>query len=138
MREAVEQYRRLVELRPDNAVFANNLAIALHESGESDAVAFARRAHELAPDNGAITDTLGWILAQRGDAEAIGLLEAAVRQAPDSIEIRFHLAQALADQSQHQRAIEVLRELPTDGAPNETLERAQGLRAKLESSTAID
>jgi predicted Zn-dependent protease len=134
--ETVEQYRRLVELRPGNAVFANNLAIALQDRGESDAVAVARRAHELEPDNGAITDTLGWILAQRGDAEGIALLEAAVRQAPDSMEIRLHFAQALADQGQDGRALGVLRELPAGGGSLEAIEQARRLRARLESGAA--
>jgi tetratricopeptide (TPR) repeat protein len=96
--EAIEQFRRVVEIDPDNAQALNNLAYLLAErdhQGEQ-ALKYAQRAVELAPDQPAYYDTLGWILYQKGLYNpAIKYLERASSE-PGNVAWKYHLSMAYA------------------------------------------
>jgi tetratricopeptide (TPR) repeat protein len=60
---AIANYRKALELDPDNAVAGNNLAWLLCESGTGldEALSLAKAAKKKYPENPEIADTLGWI-----------------------------------------------------------------------------
>lgn len=93
---AVKHLHVALEREPDNPVFLNNLAWAMHELKQPNALQYAERAHELAPDNAAIMDTLGWILVENGNGpRGLELLGRASELAPNAYGIRLHFAKAL-------------------------------------------
>ena len=93
---AVNRLNIALERQPDNPVFLNNLAWAMHELKQPNALKYAERANELAPDNAAIMDTLGWILVESGNGpRGLELLARASDLAPNAYSIRLHFAQAL-------------------------------------------
>lgn len=125
---AIRQYEALLEQYPQSALVLNNLAWLYFETGDERAVEMARRAHELAPDSSAITDTLGWILFKRGETQrARELLEQAASQAPAEPEIQYHLAVALADTGDVQRAGEVARQILANPEAVDFHDEAQAL-----------
>ncbi|GAB5481945.1 MAG: hypothetical protein Pars92KO_17020 [Parasphingorhabdus sp.] len=82
-----------------NAIVMNNSALVqLELDNKSEAVRFARAAFALTPDDPNVLDTLGWTLLQSGQdkTEALKLLRQASSRAPGNLEIRWHLANALA------------------------------------------
>ncbi len=93
--KAVERYRRVIELDPQNSVALNNLAFRLSErpEGMDEALPMARKAAALAPRNPSVLDTLGWIHYRAGNhAEAAKYVLEAVRLDPYVPEIRLHAA----------------------------------------------
>jgi Tfp pilus assembly protein PilF len=128
---AREHYERLLERAPDNPVLLNNLAWALLEIGDDGALDAARRAHDLQPDNAAIVDTYGWVLHRRGDDGAVAVLERAVELAPGIPELQYHLASALADAGQAERARTLLDDALGAGEFSER-EDAEALAARLQ------
>lgn len=94
---AAEHYRILNRNAPGNPTVLNNLAWALHESGDATASTYAEQALKVRPGDPSIMDTLGWIKIQRGDLQSgIALLQKALSKAPDSADIQWHLASAHA------------------------------------------
>ena len=98
--DAIETYRQIIRLQPDNAHALNELAWMLHVAGDPDAEATAKRAYALQADNAAIADTYGWILVNQEAADAIArgveVLRKAVAAAPAAPTLRYHLAAGLA------------------------------------------
>jgi putative PEP-CTERM system TPR-repeat lipoprotein len=93
---AEQRYRMALERQPQNPMYLNNMAWAMHELKQPQALEYAQQAHELAPDNPAVMDTLGWIFVARGENErGLELLGRASELAPGAYDIRLHFAQAL-------------------------------------------
>ncbi len=93
---AVKRLHVALEREPDNPMFLNNLAWAMHELKQPNALQYAERANELAPENAAIMDTLGWILVESGNSpRGLELLARASDLAPNAYGIRLHFAKAL-------------------------------------------
>jgi tetratricopeptide (TPR) repeat protein len=99
--EAIERYRHVIRVAPNEPIAYNNLAWIYAETGNLvEAEALAKRALKLtSPDSGAgaaVRDTLGWIYyrTQRYD-EAMKLLQEAVTSMPGSAEVRYHLGMTL-------------------------------------------
>lgn len=108
--EAIEAYRRTINLDPNNAVALNNLAWMYQEDGREEALQLAERAYRLQPRNASIADTYGWILLQRGQIEqSLEVLEAAHELAPDSRDIAEHLAEAYRAAGDDTRAEQLLQ-----------------------------
>lgn len=83
----------------DNAIVMNNSALVQLKLGKNaQAVKFARAAVALTPDDPNVLDTLGWTLLKSSPdkVEALKLLRKASSRAPGNLEIRWHLANALA------------------------------------------
>jgi uncharacterized protein (TIGR03790 family) len=95
--QAIERYRRILNITPNDVAALNNLAYALavRKQAPVDALPLAERAHALDVGNPGVSDTLGWIKHLLGNhQEAATLLAEAVRWAPQSPEIRLHAAHA--------------------------------------------
>lgn len=108
-----------------NALIMNNSALVQLELGnKTEAVKFARAALALTPGDPNVLDTLGWTLLQSGQdkAEALKLLQRASSRAPGNLEIRWHLANALAANG---RAAEAKRMIASLKAFASTEQQAQ-------------
>ncbi|MDX1252536.1 MAG: PEP-CTERM system TPR-repeat protein PrsT [Gammaproteobacteria bacterium] len=131
-KEAVEQYKKVLEKQPNNVVALNNLAWLSYEQGYPGAVDYAEKAYSLAPEQPVIGDTLGWILVQKGQVKrGLELLQAAASKASAAGGIRYHYAVALdkAGYSQEARK-ELERLLKNNGEFNEAAD-ARALLKKL-------
>jgi len=102
---AIEEFRKVMDLDPNNAAGANNLAYLLVNSGGNidEALKFAQQAKRLAPENAAVDDTIGWALYNKGlFASAVQYLEPAAAQGP-AIR-KYHLAMAYFKAGEKTRA----------------------------------
>lgn len=92
LKSAMETYKTILKLQPDNTIAMNNLAWLLKDTDRQQALELAARANELQPDNPAILDTFGWILHLNGEHDkAHDIIQQALALAPDNEEIREHL-----------------------------------------------
>ncbi|MGF1660789.1 MAG: tetratricopeptide repeat protein [Rubrimonas sp.] len=94
---AETDFRRALELQPDQPLVLNYLGYSWVDMGENldEAKAMIERAVELRPEDGYITDSLGWALYRIGDFEgAVEWLEKAVALAPVDPTINDHLGDA--------------------------------------------
>jgi uncharacterized protein (TIGR03790 family) len=92
--KAIERYRAIIAVDPNNLIALNNLAYALAERQHQpkEALPLAQKAYGLAPAP-EIADTLGWIHHLLGDdAAAARWLDKAVTDAPNMIDVRIHAA----------------------------------------------
>src|SRR5207237_5077991 len=93
--KAIEQYKALLALSPNDPIGLNNLAygLAVHRNQPREALPIAQRAFKAAGANPTIVDTLAWVHHLLGnDAEAARLLTDAVKQETGSADIRVHAA----------------------------------------------
>jgi putative PEP-CTERM system TPR-repeat lipoprotein len=110
--DAIEQYEWLLRKLPNDVRALNNLAWAYHQVKDPRALQTAERAYTLKPDNAAVADTLGWILVEQANTKrGIEVLQKAVEAAPNMLEVRFHLAQALAKSGDKAQAITQLERI---------------------------
>jgi uncharacterized protein (TIGR03790 family) len=92
--QAIEQYRAVIAVEPQNLIALNNLAYALAERKQrpKEALTFAEKAYGLSPTP-EIADTLGWVHHLLGDdTAALPLLERAAAAAPPRVDILIHAA----------------------------------------------
>lgn len=93
---ARREYETILQRDPENVLALNDLAWALLQLKDPQALQPAERAYKLAPTNPAVADTLAWILTENGKAaRALPLLKKALETAPTSADIRLHYAHAL-------------------------------------------
>lgn len=93
---ARREYEIILQRDPDNVLALNDLAWALLQAREGDAMQPAERAYQLAPGNPAVADTFAWILAESGKpARALPILKKALQTAPTAADIRLHYAHTL-------------------------------------------
>ena len=111
LQAARQNYANVVAQQPTDAQAFNNYANLLQQLGDPAASEIAEKAVKLAPGDANIADTLGWILVQQGKVEAglRHLREARLRN-PGNLDIRYHLAFALAKMG---RSTEAKDELQT-------------------------
>lgn len=91
---AVKDFKRILEINPDDADTLNYLGYTWVDRGENLTEAFQmiRKAVELEPESGAIVDSLGWAHYKLGQyEEAKDKLEDAVALSPASATIVDHL-----------------------------------------------
>ena len=106
---AKQSYQRVIANNPEDAVSLNNYANLLHQMNDPTARGLAERALKLVPNNPVYGDTLGWILVSKGEVESgLRYLREARLRSPDNVEIRFHLAFALAKIGRKEEAREEL------------------------------
>ena len=92
---AIERYRLVLKIQPNNTAALNNLAygLAVHQSSPQEAKPLAEKAVALAPNNPTIADTLAWIEHLLGNhAAAAKLIRAAVKVMPGNSEVHLHAA----------------------------------------------
>jgi uncharacterized protein (TIGR03790 family) len=108
---AIERYRRVLAVAPNEPVSLNNLAYALavHKKAPAEALPIAQQAYAASNGEAAIADTLGWIHHLMGNhAEAERLLAEAAAKAPDNAEIHLHLAYAYVAMGRNDAALAAL------------------------------
>ncbi|MBI5055406.1 MAG: PEP-CTERM system TPR-repeat protein PrsT [Nitrospirae bacterium] len=109
---AVEKYKKLLELSPNNAPALNNLAYLYVEGygPVEKAVEFAKKAKEVMPKDGSITDTLGWTLYNKGNYDdAIKYFIEATYYLPADPTVRYHLALSYLKKGMEDKAEEQLK-----------------------------
>jgi tetratricopeptide (TPR) repeat protein len=105
--EAITQYEETLRLDPTAAVAANNLAwlYARDDVKLESALRLVQIAAKELPDNPEVQDTLGWIYYRQKKApQAISAFEFAVGRDPDQATYRYHLALALVQDDQQEKA----------------------------------
>jgi tetratricopeptide (TPR) repeat protein len=84
---AMEHYRKVIEIEPNNPIALNNLAYRMaSDRGQIDeALKYAQQAMETAPDHPAIESTIGWLYYKKGMFDnAVGYLESAAKRQPSA------------------------------------------------------
>ena len=113
--EAMQHYRKVLEIEPNFAPAANNLAWLLAQDSTNDlaeALKMAMLAKKDAPDSPHVSDTLGWVYYQRGSYSlAIAQFKEARAKLPNDPTIGYHLALALNRDGQKTQAMQVLEDL---------------------------
>ena len=93
--KAIERYRKILAVNPNEPIALNNLAygLAVRKGQTAEAIGYAERAHAITRGNATIADTLAWIQHLLGrDREAAPLLAGAVKALPLNAEVRLHAA----------------------------------------------
>jgi len=90
-------YRKALEINPDFAPAANNLAYLLAEQDKNldEALKLSQKAIIILPDDPRIQDTLGWVFVKIGFYEqAIQAFSDSLRYLPDNATLHYHLGVA--------------------------------------------
>jgi tetratricopeptide (TPR) repeat protein len=91
--EALEYYRKALEIEPENASALNSAGYIMANEGidSKKALAYCRKALELNPNNTAYLDSIGWAFYRSGMVERARVyLERAARQEPSAEIIQSH------------------------------------------------
>jgi tetratricopeptide (TPR) repeat protein len=130
--EAAKQFRRSLELKPDNHAAMNYLGYMWAEKGIhlEEAHELITKALELDPESGAYMDSLGWVLYQKGQyAEALKHLKRAAELIGEDAIVYDHVADALIKLGREKEAIPYLRKAlelePDNKAIQEKLQRLE-------------
>jgi Tfp pilus assembly protein PilF len=108
--DAISDYRRVLDLEPDNVLALNNLAYMLALTNPDEALPYAQKALEIAPGSATVQDTIGWIYCRKGIYNtALSYLKASVEHEPTPRR-QFHLAIAQLKSGDRQRGQALLNE----------------------------
>jgi tetratricopeptide (TPR) repeat protein len=133
--KAVERYRSVLAVSPDNAIALNNLAYALavRKADAAGALPYAERAMRLTGGRSPeIADTLAWVQHLLGrDREAAEILARIVKVAPERPEYRLHTAVVFAALGRMEEAAAELAEALRLDPELEKDNEVKALRAKL-------
>ncbi len=92
---ATQSYRAVLEQTPNDVGVLNNLAWALWQQRDPQALSYAQKASAIAPNSPQVGDTLGWMLVEQGQTKrGLEFLEKASAAAPTQHDIALHLAKA--------------------------------------------
>ena len=108
---AEQQYRRALDISPDYAPAANNLAylLAKKEANLEEALALAKLANAAHPRDAAVLDTLGWVYFRLAQYDhAIEEFGKSLSEAPEHAIVHYHLGLAYDRTDQKKNAIEFL------------------------------
>lgn len=112
--EAKERYKKVLNLQPNSAAAANNLAwlIASEKDGDlGEALRLAMQAKQAMPEEPHIADTLGWVhLKRQSYPLAISQFQQALTNRADDPVIMYHLALAQHGNGEKEAAIATLQE----------------------------
>ena len=129
---AAQQYRALLEIQPNDPMLLNNLAWAMWQQKDPQALAVAEKAHAAATDNAAVTDTLGWMLVEQGQTKrGVELLEKASAGAPLQRDITLHLAKALIKDGRKDAARNTLQTLVKNAPDSAEAKESKALLVSL-------
>jgi uncharacterized protein (TIGR03790 family) len=132
---AMQQYRQVLEIQPNNVVALNNLAYALavHRGVPAEALPLARRAVSLAPNLASVLDTLAWVEHLMGDhVTAARRLEEAIKRDPRHPDFRVHAATVYAALGSRERARVHLQEAVRLRPSLEETDEVKKLKRQLE------
>jgi tetratricopeptide (TPR) repeat protein len=108
---AEHQYRRSLEICPDYAPAANNLAYLLAKKDHNleEALTLAKLASTSHPRDAAVLDTLGWVYFRLGQYDhAIKEFQKSLSEASDHAIVHYHLGLAYDRANQKKSAIDAL------------------------------
>jgi putative PEP-CTERM system TPR-repeat lipoprotein len=129
---AIPQLVAILQQTPNNAAALNNLAWTYQQEKDPKALETAERAYSLAGEVPPVMDTLGTILTERGDTKrSIPLLQKAASLAPNDLDVRLHLAQALAKSGDKANARKEVQQIIAKGNGYPRLAEAQELLKQL-------
>jgi tetratricopeptide (TPR) repeat protein len=109
--KAQQMLQKAMEIDPNNAIAANNLAFLMleHRGNVDVALTLAQTARRQAPDSPNIADTLGYAYYKKGIySSSIDLFEEAVRKQPENASVQYHLGFAYVKASNSAKAREHL------------------------------
>ena len=92
--KAMDYYKKTLQIDPNNAVAANNLAYLMLETGQNldMALSLAQTARRGLPDSPQTADTLAWIYYYKANyISARDLLEDALKTTPNNVSMHYHL-----------------------------------------------
>ena len=133
---ARERFERVLQIDPEAAVAANNLAwiYAEHEGNLDVALNLAQTAQRRLPDVAAVNDTLGFIYYKKNLAGlAIAALKVGAEKDPANAQLQYHLGLAYASAGDAARATHAVRRALTLKLDPNDSQRAQDLLNSLES-----
>ena len=102
VQKAGEVYRKALEIDPNYAPAANNLAYLMLQNGEdiNAALSLAQIARQKMPDSPSAADTLAWAYFKKGAYSlAADLLREALQKAPDNPTYHYHLGMVCQKQN---------------------------------------
>jgi Tfp pilus assembly protein PilF len=132
--EARARYEKVLDIDPEAAVAANNLAWLYSETGQNLDVALqlAQTASRRLPDHAAVNDTLGWIYYKKGLASlAVPPLEKSVSKEPNNAMFQLHLGLAYAKAGQNAKAKTLLEQTLARNPKIEGADEARRVLASL-------
>ncbi len=138
--EAIEQFRRVLALTPDNRDVHGRLADALFASGTFDEAASHYRAYLMVhPDDRGALSNFGIALVATGRIdEAIGVFKRRIDTAPDDASAHRNLATVLFDRQDVDGAAfeaqQVVHLTPSDPIARDLLGRALALQGRLDDA----
>ena len=128
---AVADFRRLLQIKPDDIDASNALGFTLADAGrdlpEAEKLIAAARAAK--PDDPSIADSWGWLQYRLGHLDqAAQVLRSAWQSAKDA-DVGVHLGEVLWKQGQHEQAQQIFDEVrridPHNSTLQETLKRLE-------------
>ncbi|MDB5976220.1 MAG: hypothetical protein JWR07_2980, partial [Nevskia sp.] len=129
---AIPQLLAILKQTPNNAAALNNLAWVYQQEKDPKALETAELAYKLAGESPAVMDTLGAILTERGDTKrSVPLLQKASGLAPNDLDVRLHLAQALAKSGDKVNARREVQQILANGKGYARLAAAEELLKQL-------
>jgi putative PEP-CTERM system TPR-repeat lipoprotein len=113
--QAINAYKRVLLLEPDNHAAMNNSAWLLNFNGKnSEGLKYSQQALQLQPDTPEYLDTHGMILLRLGQVdESLKVLMQSITLKPDSIVIRLHLAEAFKVAGLDRESEQAIRRIDT-------------------------
>lgn len=110
--EAMEQYRRTIEIDPKAAVASNNLAWMQASSGGNldQALQYAQAASQVLPEQPEVNDTIAYIyILKKMPTMAVGPMLKAVDKDPNNATYHYRLGQAYLLSGNKLKAMESLQ-----------------------------
>jgi Tfp pilus assembly protein PilF len=132
--KAIERYRAVLAVSPNDIVSLNNLAFALavRKGAPAEALPLAQTAYRLSGSTPQVTDTLGWIYHLLGrEADAEKYLTEASKGSPPSVDAYVHLAEVYAAMGLKSQGLAALNKAINLDAQVENRTEVQQLRATL-------
>jgi tetratricopeptide (TPR) repeat protein len=111
--DAKKRYEGIINTDPTAAVAANNLAWIYQEENDrlDDALRLAQGAAERLPESAEVQDTIGMIYLRKAlPLLAVSAFEKSVAKVPDNPSYHYHLALALRDSGEPQRARQAVQQ----------------------------
>jgi len=95
--QSEKYYRAALDIKPDFAPAANNLAylLSIQDKNIDEALVYARKAKERLPEEPSVMDTLGWIYYKKTLYDsAISEFKDSLVKLPDNPTVNYHLGMA--------------------------------------------
>jgi tetratricopeptide (TPR) repeat protein len=131
---AIDDYERAVAQDPRQVAALNNLAWLYFGKGDARAARLAQQALDIQPDSAPVMDTLGWIILRQGDRRrGLELISTAAKRSPGDPDVQYHLAFALAESGDAEKARRTLAGILASNASFQSRAEAEDLMRRLEA-----